>query len=307
MLITRRSAGLCTAGTAEGSETWRTSRCRPSRCAALTFRRPRGLEALLTSLAKLDNPGPGYGVKVIIVDNDPDGSARSIVETCRTTMPWELVYTVEPRRGIPFGRNTAVRTAGDADFVAFLDDDEVAEPDWLTELLRVQRRIWRGRRDRNGSAGVRGDSAGMGGRGSLLRTAAVRRRPMDLLRPDEQRVDRRARVPARRPRAVQRGDGTERRGRHSLLHAGVAAGSLDRVGRQCSRPRLGSGVPDRRTVADQARVPAGQHPQPLSPRPARQPVAARPPRRQGALSHRQGLPRDSDRRVPRQIRNRAQG
>jgi succinoglycan biosynthesis protein ExoM len=106
---------------------------------ALTFRRPRGLEALLTSLAKLDNPGPGYGIKVIIVDNDPDGSARSIVDSCRTTMPWELVYTMESRRGIPFGRNTAVRTAADADFVAFLDDDEVAEPNWLTELLRVQR------------------------------------------------------------------------------------------------------------------------------------------------------------------------
>ena len=54
-------------------------------------------------------------------------------------MPWQLVYAVEPRRGIPFGRNTAVRTAGDVDFVAFLDDDETADPAWLVELLRVQR------------------------------------------------------------------------------------------------------------------------------------------------------------------------
>jgi glycosyltransferase involved in cell wall biosynthesis len=51
----------------------------------------------------------------------------------------DLRYVVEPRRGIPFGRNTAVATAGDADFIAFIDDDEVPEPSWLGELVRVQR------------------------------------------------------------------------------------------------------------------------------------------------------------------------
>ncbi len=105
---------------------------------ALTLHRPRGLDALLTSLSKLDDPGPGYLVTVVIVDNDPKESAHGIVERWRPAMPWELVYTSETRRGIPFGRNTAVRTAGNVDFIAFLDDDEVAEPGWLAELVRVQ-------------------------------------------------------------------------------------------------------------------------------------------------------------------------
>ena len=106
---------------------------------ALTLHRPRGLDALLASLAKLEDPGPDYTVKVVIVDNDPDESAREIVQRWRPAMPWELVYASESRRGIPFGRNTAVRTAGNVDFIAFLDDDEVAHSNWLSELLRVQR------------------------------------------------------------------------------------------------------------------------------------------------------------------------
>jgi GT2 family glycosyltransferase len=106
---------------------------------ALTLHRPRGLDALLTSLAKLDDPGPDHAVTVVIVDNDPEKSAREVVERWQAAMPWQLVYVAEHRRGIPFGRNAAVRTAGDVDFIAFLDDDEVADPNWLVELLSVQR------------------------------------------------------------------------------------------------------------------------------------------------------------------------
>ena len=106
---------------------------------ALTFRRPRGLASLLESLAALDDPGPDYRVRIVIIDNDPEQSARHAVEGAATSMPWEIVYAAEDRRGIPFGRNRAVTMAGDADFVAFLDDDEIACREWLAELLRVQR------------------------------------------------------------------------------------------------------------------------------------------------------------------------
>ncbi|WP_116999664.1 glycosyltransferase [Desertimonas flava] len=106
---------------------------------ALTYNRPVGLAALLASLAKLEDPGDAYEVKVIIVDNDPAESARPLVERWQGDMPWELVYASERRRGIPFGRNTAVRMARGSDFIAFLDDDELAETNWLAELLRVQR------------------------------------------------------------------------------------------------------------------------------------------------------------------------
>ena len=114
-------------------------------------------------------------------------------------MPWELVYAVEPRRGIPFGRNTAVRTAGDVDFVAFLDDDEIADAAWLAELLRVQRAT--------GADVVTGTvlpmfergSAGVGTRRSVLRAAAVPHGPPAVVRPHEQRPHRRRGLPADDP------------------------------------------------------------------------------------------------------------
>jgi glycosyltransferase involved in cell wall biosynthesis len=105
---------------------------------ALTLGRPVGLATLLAGLAELEVPD-GVEVVVVIVDNDPEGSAREVVDAWRSRLPFETTFVVEPRRGIPFARNTAVATADGADFVAFIDDDEVPDPRWLAELLRVQR------------------------------------------------------------------------------------------------------------------------------------------------------------------------
>ena len=111
--------------------------CRVAVC-ALTLGRPVGLGSLLAGLARLEVP-PDTDVVVVIVDNDPAGSARAVVDTWRPRLPFDVSFVVEPRRGIPFARNTAVAAAGAADFVAFIDDDEVPDPRWLAELIRVQR------------------------------------------------------------------------------------------------------------------------------------------------------------------------
>jgi succinoglycan biosynthesis protein ExoM len=77
-------------------------------------------------------------VRVVIVDNDPDGSAASVVDGWRAAMPWPIEYSVEAQRGIPHARNRAVELAAGCDAIAFVDDDEVPEPAWLVELLRVR-------------------------------------------------------------------------------------------------------------------------------------------------------------------------
>lgn len=105
---------------------------------ALTYNRPVGLTRLLDGLAAI-TPPPASTIEVIIVDNDPNGSARDLVEGRQSSMPWALRYDVEPERGIPYGRNRAVAMAATADVVVFLDDDEIPEPDWLNELVRVHR------------------------------------------------------------------------------------------------------------------------------------------------------------------------
>jgi glycosyltransferase involved in cell wall biosynthesis len=102
----------------------------------ITCRRPEGLAHLLDSLANLTFRDPP-DLRVVVVDNDPDGSAAAVCSNHR--LPWPLALHHEPRRGIPIARNTAVAHAGDVDWIAFIDDDEIPVPHWLDELLRVQR------------------------------------------------------------------------------------------------------------------------------------------------------------------------
>jgi succinoglycan biosynthesis protein ExoM len=106
-----------------------------------TCQRPQGLQRLLGGLQSQLLPGREEPeVRVVVVDNDPAGSARGVCEEARTWLRFPLVYVVEKRRGIPQARNTAVATALDhAEFLAFVDDDEIPDAGWLAELLRVQR------------------------------------------------------------------------------------------------------------------------------------------------------------------------
>ena len=106
-----------------------------------TFHRPTGLRRLLEGLSRLQfRDATPPDVEIVVVDNDSLASARQTCEDARRQLPWRLRYIVEPTRGIAQARNAAVRAAAElADFVAFIDDDEVPDPLWLDELLRVHR------------------------------------------------------------------------------------------------------------------------------------------------------------------------
>ena len=80
-------------------------------------------------------------VDLIVVDNRPDGQARSVCEQAAAKLPIAMHFVEEGRQGISFARNRAVAEAiaRGADFVAFLDDDDVPSSDWLDRLVRRQR------------------------------------------------------------------------------------------------------------------------------------------------------------------------
>ncbi|MBW2693412.1 MAG: glycosyltransferase family 2 protein [Deltaproteobacteria bacterium] len=104
-----------------------------------TYLRPEGLQRLLEALASASLSDEAPTVDVVVVDNDPEGSARAICERARQWLPFDLHYVIEKRRGIPQARNTALGVAVPfADFVVFTDDDVEPAPGWLPELLRVQ-------------------------------------------------------------------------------------------------------------------------------------------------------------------------
>ncbi len=107
-----------------------------------TCRRPEGLRRLLTALDGQSFQRAGeISLRVVVVDNDLEASAQDICEQERETLRWSLEYQHEPRRGISQTRNRSVAAALGlgVEFLAFIDDDEVPQPDWLDELLRVQR------------------------------------------------------------------------------------------------------------------------------------------------------------------------
>ncbi len=104
-----------------------------------TCRRPEHLRKTLMSLAGLDmSARPNDTVRIVIVENDVEASSEPVIDGLRSTIPWPVEYAVESRPGISFARNTLVQLAGDSDFIAFMDDDEVAESNWLTALLATR-------------------------------------------------------------------------------------------------------------------------------------------------------------------------
>ncbi|MCA9296172.1 MAG: glycosyltransferase, partial [Phycisphaerales bacterium] len=106
----------------------------------ITFCRPDRLRALLLSLDRLVFTGRRPTIDVIVVDNDPAGSARHPVEDAAWEIALPVRYIIEPRAGIPFARNRVVaEMAPEAECLAFIDDDEVADPGWLQALLDARR------------------------------------------------------------------------------------------------------------------------------------------------------------------------
>jgi succinoglycan biosynthesis protein ExoM len=112
--------------------------------AIATMQRPDMLGALLIRLQELQLPAVTQAephVEIVVVDNDPAQSARTVIDALRAAgTRFPIRYLTDPRRGIPFVRNTAVAAAlaAGATHVAFIDDDELPERDWLSTLMHVQ-------------------------------------------------------------------------------------------------------------------------------------------------------------------------
>jgi succinoglycan biosynthesis protein ExoM len=99
-----------------------------------TFKRPLTLRNLLESLRSQDLTD--ITMRLIIVDNDKQQSARAVVDEFRRASGLKIIYDVEPRQNISLARNRALNHR-QADYVAFVDDDETVCSTWLHELLNT--------------------------------------------------------------------------------------------------------------------------------------------------------------------------
>jgi succinoglycan biosynthesis protein ExoM len=95
-----------------------------------TFQRTDSLRRLLASLAA-QRDAPRF--RVVIADNHPSPVEAARVAHWAESLALTLAYVHAPAGNISVARNACLDHAR-AEFIAFIDDDEVASPDWLALL-----------------------------------------------------------------------------------------------------------------------------------------------------------------------------
>jgi succinoglycan biosynthesis protein ExoM len=75
-------------------------------------------------------------LRVIVADNDEQPIRRDQIERLGNALGLNLHYVHAPACNISLARNACL-DAATGDWIAFIDDDEVATPTWLSELLRA--------------------------------------------------------------------------------------------------------------------------------------------------------------------------
>jgi succinoglycan biosynthesis protein ExoM len=99
------------------------------------YRRAHLSETLRSVLAQT-----GLGerrVEIIVADDDPEGSAQPLVQEAARGAAFLVRYVFSGARNVAAARNACLDAAA-GDWIAFIDDDETAEPDWLASALAAQ-------------------------------------------------------------------------------------------------------------------------------------------------------------------------
>jgi len=102
-----------------------------------TYKRPELLERLLADLETQETAGL-FSFSIVVVDNDAGESAREVVSAFARRTNRTVVYDIEPQQNISLARNRAVRNSV-GDYIAFFDDDQFPQRDWLLSLYEAQK------------------------------------------------------------------------------------------------------------------------------------------------------------------------
>jgi glycosyltransferase involved in cell wall biosynthesis len=98
-----------------------------------TRNRAHLLETALRSLLAQDYPADRYEV-VVVDDGSTDGTSSFVEGMARDGTRARLVLVRQSHKNQNTARNRGIAEA-DNDLLAFLDDDELAPPDWLSRLM----------------------------------------------------------------------------------------------------------------------------------------------------------------------------
>lgn len=100
-----------------------------------TFHRETLLARALASVIAQRRPDD-FRFDVIVVDNSDSGTAAPVIEAARLTAPFAIRALAAHPANISVARNAGV-AATSATWIAFVDDDQALEPDWLVHVARA--------------------------------------------------------------------------------------------------------------------------------------------------------------------------
>lgn len=102
-----------------------------------TYKRIEKLDKCLNSLASMKQDF-GPGIRIIIADNDTNGSARALTNKFADRSSIPVSYEIEHKRGIAQARNNVLHRAKSLGIseLAFIDDDEYVSEDWLVHMYQ---------------------------------------------------------------------------------------------------------------------------------------------------------------------------
>ena len=99
-----------------------------------TFQRPELLRRLLDRLCELPDATDEFTLSCVVLDNDEARSAAGVAKVVQDSRKLLLEYECEVERNFAVVRNRVVSSAR-GEFIAFIDDDEIPEKDWLRRLF----------------------------------------------------------------------------------------------------------------------------------------------------------------------------
>lgn len=107
-----------------------------------TFRRNEPLARMLDSLeVSARKAEPEVELGVVVIDDNPDGAAKAVVDASSRSFPLGLHYRHVGSGNISAARNAGLEEAMKlGEWVAMVDDDQIVVPEWLEQMVATQRR-----------------------------------------------------------------------------------------------------------------------------------------------------------------------
>jgi succinoglycan biosynthesis protein ExoM len=100
-----------------------------------TYRRAFVLNTITSILAQVGLDKIRW--EIVVCDDDPERSAQALIEKAAAGSPISIQYLSSGASNVSVARNSCLMEAKGR-FVAFVDDDETCEPDWLSQLMLAQ-------------------------------------------------------------------------------------------------------------------------------------------------------------------------